>query len=74
MTRITRAEAELDAKQDQLERKQREAELRGQGVQPPKPDDTQPKTPLGWVAYTIGSICLITFFLCFYYLILFAIQ
>jgi hypothetical protein len=68
MTRITRADAEIDAKLEREERKRKEAELRAQGIEPPKPADTEPKTPLGWIAAFIGFVCVIGFFLAFYFL------
>jgi hypothetical protein len=71
MTRITRADAEIDAKLEREERKRKEAELRAQGIQPPKPADTEPKTALGWVVYTIGSLLVLAFFIGFYFLVIY---
>ncbi len=68
MTRITRADAEIDAKLEREERKRKEAELRAQGIEPPKPADTEPKTALGWIAFTIAGLLMLGFFLGFYFL------
>lgn len=68
MTRITRGDAEIDAKLEREERKRKEAELRAQGIEPPNPADTEPKTALGWVIYTIGGLLLLGFFIGFYFL------
>lgn len=60
MSRITRAEAELDAKLERAERERKNAELRAQGIEPPKPTDTEPKTLLGWIVTIIGFLLLIS--------------
>lgn len=70
MSRITRADAEIDAKIEREERKRKDAELRAQGIEPPKPADTEPKTALGWVVYTIGGLLMLAFFIGFYFLMM----
>lgn len=70
MSRITRAEAELDAKLERAERERKNAELRAQGIEPPKPTDTEPKTLLGWAVYIFAGLLMLGFFIGFYFLVI----
>lgn len=63
MSRMTRGEAEADRME--MERERELEQLRNPNQ--PKPADTEPKTPLGWAVAIIGFVCLVGFFLAFYF-------
>ncbi len=70
MSRITRADAEIDAKIEREERKRKEAELRAQGIEPPKPADREPSTLIDKIIMAIGGVLIVGCFFGLYFLMM----